>query len=74
MIFPVRQIQGKSLEQSQDLYITFIDLTNAFDTVKSSLSLLSPLSLSLSLTLTLSLSLSPPLPLSPSLSLSLSLS
>ena len=33
MIFTVRQLQEKCREQNQDLYITFVDLTKAFDTV-----------------------------------------
>ena len=33
MIFTVRQLQEKCLEQRQDLYLLFIDLTKAFDTV-----------------------------------------
>ena len=33
MIFAVRQLQEKCLEQRQDLYLLFIDLTKAFDTV-----------------------------------------
>ena len=33
MIFAVRQLQEKCLEQRQDLYFLFIDLTKAFDTV-----------------------------------------
>ncbi|KAL8597535.1 hypothetical protein ACOMHN_033406 [Nucella lapillus] len=33
MIFAVRQLQEKCLEQYQDLYVLFIDLTKAFDTV-----------------------------------------
>ena len=33
MIFTARQIQEKCREQQQDLYMTFIDLTKAFDTV-----------------------------------------
>ena len=33
MIFAVRQLQEKCLEQRQVLYILFIDLTKAFDTV-----------------------------------------
>ena len=32
MIFAVRQIQEKCIEQNMDLYRCFIDLTNAFDT------------------------------------------
>ena len=34
MIFTVKQVQEKCLEQSLDLYCVFIDLTKAFDTVK----------------------------------------
>ena len=33
MVFAARQIQEKSMEQHQDLYITSVDLTKAFDTV-----------------------------------------
>ena len=33
MIFAARQIQEKCLEQNEALYITFVDLTKAFDTV-----------------------------------------
>ena len=33
MIFAVRQLQDKCLWQRQDLYLLFIDLTKAFDTV-----------------------------------------
>ncbi|KAL8589062.1 hypothetical protein ACOMHN_055075 [Nucella lapillus] len=33
MIFTVRQIQEKCKEQTMDLYILFVDLTKAFDTV-----------------------------------------
>ena len=33
MIFTARQLQEKCLEQNVDLYMTFIDLTKAFDTV-----------------------------------------
>ena len=33
MIFALRQIQEKCVEQNTDLYIIFIDLTKAFDTV-----------------------------------------
>ena len=33
MIFTVRQVQEKCLEQNLDLYSVFIDLTKAFDTV-----------------------------------------
>ena len=33
MIFTVRQVQEKCLEQQMDLYAVFIDLTKAFDTV-----------------------------------------
>ena len=33
MIFTARQIQEKCREQQQDLYLVFIDLTKAFDTV-----------------------------------------
>ena len=33
MIFVMRQIQEKCSEQNQDLYMVFIDLTKAFDSV-----------------------------------------
>ena len=33
MIFAVRQLQEKCQEQHRDLYLTFVDLTKAFDTV-----------------------------------------
>ena len=33
MIFVARQMQEKCQEQYDDLFITFIDLTEAFDTV-----------------------------------------
>ena len=33
MIFAARQIQEKCRKQHQDLYMTFIDLTKAFDSV-----------------------------------------
>ena len=33
MIFTVRQLQEKSREQNKGLFITFVDLTKAFDTV-----------------------------------------
>ena len=33
MIFTARQLQEKCHEQNVDLYITFVDLTKAFDTV-----------------------------------------
>ena len=33
MIFAARQLQEKCLEQNQDLYTTFVDLTKAFDTL-----------------------------------------
>ena len=33
MIFTSRQLQEKCQEQSVDLYMTFVDLTKAFDTV-----------------------------------------
>ena len=33
MIFAVRQLQEKCLEQRQELYLLFLDLTKAFDTV-----------------------------------------
>ena len=32
-IFAIRQLQVKCLEQRQDLYLLFIDLTKAFDTI-----------------------------------------
>ena len=34
MIFVARQLQEKCREQHQDLYLAFVDLTKAFDTVK----------------------------------------
>ena len=33
MIFTARRFQEKCKEQNVDLYMTFVDLTNAFDTV-----------------------------------------
>ena len=33
MVFSARQLQEKCLEQHKDLYLIFIDLTKAFDTV-----------------------------------------
>ena len=33
MIFAARQLQEKCQEQYEDLFVTFIDLTKAFDTV-----------------------------------------
>ena len=33
MIFTVRQLQEKCQEQNMDIFMTFVDLTNAFDTV-----------------------------------------
>ena len=33
MIFAARQLQEKSQEQNVDLYMTFVNLTKAFDTV-----------------------------------------
>ena len=33
MVFALRQLQEKCLEQHQDLYVLFVDLTKAFDTV-----------------------------------------
>ena len=33
MIFTIRQLQEKCQEQNVDLYMTFVDLTKAFDTV-----------------------------------------
>ena len=33
MIFTARQLQEKCQEQNIDLYMTFVDLTKAFDTV-----------------------------------------
>ena len=33
MIFTARQLQEKNQEQNMDLYVTFVDLTKAFDTV-----------------------------------------
>ena len=35
MIFAVRQLQETCLEQRQDLYLLFIDITKAFDTVST---------------------------------------
>ena len=35
MIFTVRQLQEKCKEQNVDLYMTFVDLTKAFDTDQS---------------------------------------
>ena len=32
MIFTARQLQGKCQEPNIDLYMTFVDLTKAFDT------------------------------------------
>ena len=37
MIFCVRQLQEKCHEQNKDLYIAFIDLAKAFDTVNREL-------------------------------------
>ena len=37
MIFVARQLQEKCREQHQDLYLAFVDLTNAFDTVNRDL-------------------------------------
>ena len=37
MIFVVRQLQKKCREQHQDLYLAFVDLTKAFDTVNRDL-------------------------------------
>ena len=34
MIFTARQLQEKCQEQNIDLYMTFVDLTKAFDTVR----------------------------------------
>ena len=36
MIFTARQLQEKCQEQNVDLYMTFVDLTKAFDTVTCS--------------------------------------
>ena len=36
MVFAVKQLQEKCIEQRQDLYLLFIDLTKAFDTVSRS--------------------------------------
>jgi len=36
MVFSLRQLQEKSVEQSRSLYVVFIDLTKAFDTVSRS--------------------------------------
>ena len=33
MAFAAHQLQEKSMEQHQDLHMTFVDLTKAFDTV-----------------------------------------
>ena len=33
MIFAARQMQEKCQEQNKDLYMVFVDLTKAFDTV-----------------------------------------
>ena len=33
MVFAACQLQEKSMEQHQDLYMTFVDLTKAFDSV-----------------------------------------
>ena len=33
MVFALRQLQEKCLEQQQNLYVLFVDLTKAFDTV-----------------------------------------
>ena len=33
MIFSLRQLQEKCVEQQRSLYITFVDLTKAFDTI-----------------------------------------
>ena len=33
MIFTARQLQEKCQEHNMDLYMTFVDLTKAFDTV-----------------------------------------
>ena len=33
MIFTARQLQEKCQEQNVDIYMTFVDLTKAFDTV-----------------------------------------
>ena len=37
MIFAARQLQEKCREQHQDLYLAFVDLTKAFDTVNRDL-------------------------------------
>ena len=37
MIFVARQLQEKCREQHQDLYLAFVDLTKAFDTVNRDL-------------------------------------
>ena len=37
MIFSLRQLQEKCNEQNKDLYIAFIDLAKAFDTVNREL-------------------------------------
>jgi len=36
MVFSLRQLQEKSIEKSRPLYVVFIDLTKAFDTVSRS--------------------------------------
>ena len=33
MVFAIRQLQEKCIEQRQDLYLLFIDLTKAFDII-----------------------------------------
>ena len=37
LIFVARQLQEKCREQHQDLYLAFVDLTTAFDTVNRDL-------------------------------------
>ncbi|XP_076030408.1 uncharacterized protein LOC143018707 [Oratosquilla oratoria] len=37
MVFVVRQLQEKAIEQQQDLYMIFVDLAKAFDTVNRTL-------------------------------------
>ena len=37
MIFTLRQLQEKAVEQQQTLYMVFIDLSKAFDTVDRSI-------------------------------------
>jgi len=37
MVFIARQLQEKAIEQQQDLYMVFVDLAKAFDTVNRTL-------------------------------------